>query len=548
MKSVITNILAKKKLHIFFLFYLIMLLPLLTPLAENLNTLEVVALIVINSILFLSLAVLSVFCSSRFEKIIYSGIFIISYLPFSIYTSYLLFARVLLQKNSIISLFETNPEESKEFLAHYFSPWIVAACVAYILVCFLIIWKMKGNKRLKVKEHKASFYSALIAFSIIIVSPHLSQAVYFVTFYRMFVNYKMDLAKEERAIADRQNHPYEVGVVEKDSVPQTIVVVIGESLARNHMSLYGYGRNTNPELEKLGDSLIVYKDVVSPQVHTIPVMRSVLSLYDRDCFDNITEKPSLFELFNRAGYKTYFISNQSFGGNFSTSYDAFLDLAESVDNLSVDNQHDEIVLPALKNIMSQPGKENKLILIHLIGNHMAYEFRYTPSYNVFSNSEDSKIEETLFRDKKAIHTIDKYDNSVLYNDFVIAGMIEILKKQQERKTALIYFSDHGEEVYEVRDFSGHAYEKVSTYMCEVPFVVWFSPTFLNNRNDLFIDINRPFSTAGFLYSLSNMAGIRYKDYDASKSIFSDTFSPSDRYVGGYTYDEVKEKTERMKNK
>ncbi len=523
-----------------------MLLPLLTPLAENLNTLEVIAIIAINSILFLSLAVLSVFCSSRFEKIIYSGIFIISYLPFSIYTSYLLFARVLLQKNSIISLFETNPEESKEFLAHYFSPWIVAACVAYILVCFLIIWKMKGNKRLRIREHKASFYSALIALSIVIISPQLSQAIYFVTFYRMFVNYKIDLRKEERAIADRQTQPYEVKIIAEDSIPKTIVVVIGESLSRNHMSLYGYGRNTNPELAKLGDSLIVYKDVVSPQVHTIPVMRSVLSLYDRDCPDNITEKPSLFELFNRAGYKTYFISNQSFGGNFSTSYDAYLDLAGSIDNLSVDNQHDEIVLPTLRNIISQSGKENKLILIHLIGNHMAYEFRYTPSYNIFNNNNDHMLEETSFRDKTAIHTNDKYDNSVLYNDFVIASMIGILERQKDRKTALVYFSDHGEEVYEFRDFSGHAYEKVSTYMCEIPFIVWFSPAFLDNREDLSIDTKRPFSTAGFLYSLSNMAGLQYQDYDASKSIFSNIFSPSERYIGGYTYNEVKEKTVLMK--
>ena len=61
-------------------------------------------------------------------------------------------------------------------------------------------------------------------------------------------------------------------------------------------------------------SLLVYQDVISPQVHTIPVLRSILTLADRDNLDYITEKPSMFELFNRAGYETHFISNQPFGG------------------------------------------------------------------------------------------------------------------------------------------------------------------------------------------------------------------------------------------
>ncbi len=45
-----------------------------------------------------------------------------------------------------------------------------------------------------------------------------------------------------------------------DSIPQTIIVVIGESLTRNHMSLYGYPRNTNPLLSERKDNLYVYNN------------------------------------------------------------------------------------------------------------------------------------------------------------------------------------------------------------------------------------------------------------------------------------------------
>lgn len=545
MKDSIISILGRKKLQIFFLFYLVLLLPLLTPLAENLSWGQILGMILINILLFLSIVVLSVFCSSRTEKIIYSVIFIISYLPFSIYTSYLLFAGVLLQKNSIISLFETNPEESKEFLAHYFNPWIIVACVAYILICFLVIWIMKPIERLKIKDHKTSFYISFITLMVILITPASSKAVYFVNFYRMYFNYRIDLNDEQIAISQRQTVPYDVKSVKNDSLPKTIVVVIGESLTRNHMSLYGYDRITNPQLSQLGDSLLIYQDVVSPQVHTIPVMRSVLTLFEKDVPQNITEKPSLFELFNRADYETYFITNQPFGGKFSTSYDVLLSLSKNVYNVSVDNQEDEVVLPSVKNILDDSVKKNKLILIHLIGNHMAYEFRYTPSYNHFHNEEDHKIESTPFRDDKAIHTIDKYDNSVLYNDFVIHSIIDILKEQKERETAFIYFSDHGEEVYDTRNFSGHAYEKVSTYMCEIPFLVWLSPSYIANRDDLAIDTKRAFSTSAFLYSLSNLAGIVYPDYDDSKSLFSPNFKPSERFIGNYTYQELIDKNKKL---
>lgn len=152
------NALYGKKLQIFFLFYMIMFLPLLSPLAQNLSYKNVSIIIIINSILFISIGILLLFCKSRTQKLVFSGLFIISYLPNTIYTSYLLFAHVLLQKDSVISLFETNPEESKEFLVHYFNPWIIVGCVVYILLCFLIIWKMRVGKPLRIKEHKVAFF------------------------------------------------------------------------------------------------------------------------------------------------------------------------------------------------------------------------------------------------------------------------------------------------------------------------------------------------------------------------------------------------------
>lgn len=541
------NLLLKKKLQFFFLFYLVLLLPVLTPMAENLGRKEVITLIAVNSVLFISIFILLLFVRPRWEKMIYTALFIIAYLPGSIYISYLLFAHVLLQGNSVISLFETNPAESKEFLAHYFNPWIIVAFVVYIFFCFFIIWRMKSVHPIKINQHKTLFISSLIVTLAILLTPALSKPVYFINSYRLFFSYKMRLKKEECDINKRQSIPYTVHSIDSVS-PRTIVLVIGESLTRRHMSLYGYPRKTNPKLESLGDSLLVYKDVLSPQVHTIPVLRSILSMADKDNPRYITEKPSLIELFNRAGYKTYFISTQPFGGNYKTSYDALLNLAQYKCDLSIENQPDEIILPKFKELLKDKSpKDNKLIIIHLIGNHMAYEFRYTPSFNVFDNSKDHLIKETPFRDKKAVHTIDKYDNSVLYNDNLIYQLIKTLQNQKDSESALVYLSDHGEEVYDIRKFSGHAYEKISTYMCEIPFIVWLSPNYREARKDLDFTPNRPYSSGDVIFSISDLANIKYKDYNDAKSIFSKNYIPQKRYIGDMTYDEVKQREANYKD-
>ncbi|WP_336145581.1 sulfatase-like hydrolase/transferase, partial [Klebsiella pneumoniae] len=51
--------------------------------------------------------------------------------------------------------------------------------------------------------------------------------------------------------------------------PATLVLVIGESTNRQRMSLYGYPRNTTPELDKLRDQLAVFNNVITPRPYTI---------------------------------------------------------------------------------------------------------------------------------------------------------------------------------------------------------------------------------------------------------------------------------------
>ena len=60
-----------------------------------------------------------------------------------------------------------------------------------------------------------------------------------------------------------------------ENCPQICVLVIGESVNRSHLGLYGYGRNTTPKFIARND-IFVYNDVVSPYSLTLD---AVLALY-----------------------------------------------------------------------------------------------------------------------------------------------------------------------------------------------------------------------------------------------------------------------------
>lgn len=534
-------ILKQKKLQFFFLFYLLMLLPILCPIAQNISIWDKIAIFVVCGTLFIAISILSIFISSKLEKILYSLMLVVSIIPGAIYLAYLLFAHVLLEQNSVTSLFETNPEESKEFVAYYLSIWVIVGVLIYAAIPIIMICKMKSFKPLNIKDYKLLFITSIIVIISINSFNKLSRSVYFINMYKTYVWYKLRVHHEVNAVKERQNLPFNVTLLHQDSIPQTIVVVVGESLNKHHMSLYGYSRNTNPLLSERGNDIVVYKDIVSPQVHTIPVMRSILSMVEKDHPEYFTDRPSLFELFNRAGFNTYLISNQEFSDSYKSSYDILLSLAKNKYNLAPYKQHDDVVLDKFNQILKSDSINNKLIFIHLIGNHMAYEFRYPKDYIVFDNEKDRVTKEKPFRNKLAIKTIDKYDNSVLFNDFIINSIITSLEKEKNQKTAMIYLSDHGEELYDYREFAGHAYEKVSPPMCEVPFIVWLSPNYKRNRTDLIFDTTRPYSTCDFIYSLSDLTGLKYEGYDDSRSLFSTQFKPEQRYVGDKKYEWVKER-------
>lgn len=302
---------------------------------------------------------------------------------------------------------------------------------------------------------------------------------------------------------------------------QTFVLIIGESLNRNHMSLYSYNRKTNPLLEQRED-IYIFNNVVSAYSNTI---NSVLSMLSDSNIDNSkTEKESItiLDIFSSAGFKTFWISNQPPYGIWENK---ITKLAKKADNYQFVNNssnssmeatltasYDELLFnPFIDALNNKAAK--KFIVLHLMGNHTSYKKRYPHQFSIFKGSN------------KKSKTIAEYDNSVIYNDFIIDSIFNICNSNYQINTSSImalYISDHGENVYDENEQVGHTYAGILPKSnIEIPFILWLPD---NNKNSYTEYLNRPYVTDDLFHSIIDINKIITPYFDSSKSIFNEGFN------------------------
>ena len=127
------------------------------------------------------------------------------------------------------------------------------------------------------------------------------------------------------------------------------------------------------------------------------------------------------------------------------------------------------------------------------------------------------------------------DNATLYNDYVVNS---ILNKFTDDYCIVFYFSDHGEEVYELRNFMGHGSAMDSpnaNYQLRVPLMVWMSPSYKQANPQMCEKLNRakhyPICMDDIGHTLLNVAGITCKGFAPTRSFINDNFNKDrDRIV------------------
>lgn len=447
-------------------------------------------------------------------------------------------------------IFESNFAESSEFLAHYFQWWILGVFAIYTAVGY---WLWRGLRPVVLPARQATATSALILvflFGYPIFKNFVFGSVSWAkTTKRIqtgmqpaapwnmvfgYTLYQQQLTEMEALLDQNQQLPPLAGLKDQfGSEPRTLVLVIGESTNRQHMQLYGYSRETTPELMKLRPELAVFNQVYSARPYTIEVLEQVLTFADQENPDLYLKKPSIMNLMRQAGYKSFWITNQqtltgrnTMLTNFSKQTDVQVYLNHSRAQNS--RQYDASVLAPLDTALADPAPR-KFIVVHLLGAHMKYSFRYPPEFQRFTSHAGLPA---ALHDSRG-DVVNEYDNAVLYNDHVVASVVRKVR-DQGGKSALVYFSDHGEDVYDSasRQVLGRNEGAPTKAMYSVPFMVWTSPSWNGiTARDLQRYSDRLYSTSHFIHTWADLAGLRFNEFEPEKSLVGPHYKPIMPLIG-----------------
>ncbi|BAM33116.1 sulfatase domain-containing protein [Helicobacter cinaedi CCUG 18818 = ATCC BAA-847] len=480
----------------------------------------------------------------------------------------------LLNSYVISIALESNMRESFEFLHTYIDMKLLGMYGLFglgIWLCFKIqVPKCVRNNTLKLKVVYVLLLLLVMVLHIVSVRPSSPSLRFSDVLYHSYTSLSKSL---KYALAFMQEYKrlqthfdeFAKGFEVKPSKEKiaNVVLVIGESTQRGKMSLYGYELPTTPLLWSLKQqkpqNLFAFNDVISSQGSTYESLTQVLTFANQENAQNSQwyEHLNLIDAMRLGGYHTTIISNQEAVSFFGNGVATILNRADEVKYLNCGDsfdltRFDEELLGVLDtylkqyNVLPPPPLESqqfslvdskshneplRFFALHLMGSHDRYESRYPKEFDIFSPKDIGQD----FGDKNKMAA---YLNSVLYGDFVLR---EIIKRFEYSDSLVLYFSDHGEEVYENGDFAGHSNSKMSRFIVEIPFIIYVSDAFIDKHPELYKRLqkaqNQRYMNDDLLHSVLDMLGIEIKDYDKKRSILSDNefLQTRPRVVGNDEY-------------
>jgi lipid A ethanolaminephosphotransferase len=306
------------------------------------------------------------------------------------------------------------------------------------------------------------------------------------------------------------------------SRPALFVLVVGETARSQNFSLNGYDRITNPQLARRDIINFPHAQACGTSTEvSLPCMFSPLGRRQYDEEKIITHE-SLLHVLARAGFQVLWRDNQSGCKGVCDGLPAEqLDHAK-VEALCAEGQClDEVLLERMEGI-ARDTHGNLFVVMHQLGSHgPAYFKRYPAVFKRFTPA----CENEDLRHCSSEEIVNAYDNSLLYTDFFLGKVIDLLDRaQQTHDTAMLYVSDHGESLGEAGLYlHGMPYAIAPDVQKNVPFVMWLSPAF---RRSFGVDqecmrgrSSRPASHDHLFHSLLGVLDVQTDAYDAQMDLF-----------------------------
>lgn len=170
----------------------------------------------------------------------------------------------------------------------------------------------------------------------------------------------------------------------------------------------------------------------------------------------------------------------------------------------------------------------QLFVIKLLGQHYDYADQFPDSWARY----DAKDYDRTDLPENKVQLIADYDNATIYNDFVVNSIIDHFK---EDKAVVMYFSDHGEEVYDERDYMGHGgTTPFLNYQFDIPFMIWMSDSYKESNvmqvQKLVAHKDCSYTIDDVSHTILDMAGISCSQFAPERSLANEAFVPREERV------------------
>ena len=177
----------------------------------------------------------------------------------------------------------------------------------------------------------------------------------------------------------------------------------------------------------------------------------------------------------------------------------------------VECNYDEVLLVDLKEKILNNSKNKIFLVLHTSTSHgPKYNKKYPARFEHF-NPVCNSVELSKCSSEELINA---YDNTILYTDYILARLIDILKQLEEYNSAMLYVSDHGQSLGENNIYlHGLPTSIAPKEQLEIPFIVWLSD------NSKKLTVNEPLSQNHVFHSVLKFLSVESPIYNKNMSIF-----------------------------
>ena len=401
----------------------------------------------------------------------------------------------------IFSILNTN---AMEIVGYVKAVSDKSICTFLYIVGFIVLLKKK--KILEWSFIKGCIGLLFISFSLIVTPSGITDG-FIPSLFRSIdyvLNYKYELNRNQDGVVSKG--------IEKDDLK---ILIVGESVRKDYMSCYGYQLETTPFLNKANG--IFFDNYISPAPNTrLALQFSFFKKASRNTAALEYDK-NIINIARAAGYHVTWISNQ---GRSGFGDDLIYDLAGLADEriflknkeFNKEDYDDMELISLLKNKIR--GNSKQLVVLHMIGSHEPVCSR-AKNFDKFGHRND----------------LECYTTSIYKLDTFIDKVWEIAK-YNNKKSQIMYFSDHGLSVSENRAF--HDVDLVEQYNV---------PLFIINNSDKKIRVPEAISGFQFIDIFSSWLDCEVEWLSSSIDINNiDKFKSNDLlvYFNGYkSYNSLK---------